>query len=794
MKFKIHLVPHTHWDREWYFTFDSSNVLLNNALNDLKHHKNQKWLIDGQWSLLDDYIKWNPNKKNIIKKLLRKKSITSGPLYSQPDVFNSQAETIFRNFEIGKNVADSFGIKQVKTAYLPDTFGFGENIPQIFNLSGITNFVFWRGLCQDQLDKSDHFIWEGPNNSKLKSFVLREGYYALGMYYPYNKNKLNKMKKNPNIFLGKVQKLISTMKVDGENSLILPLGGDQAPFMIDQNNFVNELNKISDKYEFILESSYDDYFKDKKINSKICGDLREPITGKIHRTITSSRYDIKKTFRNIEDSLYYLLEPLEIYYKQFDRNYDFENFKNENIMKPMLIAQTHDSLGGCNTDITNNHQMNRIERVNENIFSQIDLLIKKIIQERNIKEENIIIFNPAPFKTSLVQKKIIYSAVNKAINISNKNFSIFTIKSENISLNPNKPLYKQETIIIANNLKPLSFNVFNVAMSDDSKIKLTTKSIVQNYFEISKNVHFKLKLIEDNGDSYDFSPGKDIPLKLENVFLKKTSIKKIDIYILYGFINKSFFEVFASKINGNFEFEINLDNKLKNTKLSLIFPKNTKIKKSLNLTLTDFEYKDIPNNWEDKYQEYPANVGANDGLISFNGINILTSGTNEVFNHKDKMELTLFRTYDKVTKGNMEWRKTTSGLSWSEDSIDSQLQKKLTFHLGLYKSEPINSLNMFKYKPYIYKEQSRNFTANKMTKFVINNIINKQKKIITVDFCKDVFISSMRQNGKNIIVRAANMKNKNIKAIFKINNHAHGYDFKPYEIKLFTLNIKENYE
>lgn len=64
-KTKVHVIPHTHWDREWYFTTSRSKIYLakqvKEVLETLENNEDFKYyLLDAQASLLDDYLKWYP--------------------------------------------------------------------------------------------------------------------------------------------------------------------------------------------------------------------------------------------------------------------------------------------------------------------------------------------------------------------------------------------------------------------------------------------------------------------------------------------------------------------------------------------------------------------------------------------------------------------------------------------------------------------------------------------------------------------------------------------------------------
>lgn len=73
---KVHVVPHSHWDREWYFTTSRSKIYLMHDLKRVLELLEEKegydsFILDGQASLLDDYLKWRPQDKARIKKLVK---------------------------------------------------------------------------------------------------------------------------------------------------------------------------------------------------------------------------------------------------------------------------------------------------------------------------------------------------------------------------------------------------------------------------------------------------------------------------------------------------------------------------------------------------------------------------------------------------------------------------------------------------------------------------------------------------------------------------------------------------
>ena len=106
MKRKIHVIPHSHWDREWYFTTSRSKVYLmkdlGDVLNTLENDPEFKYfMVDAQGSLLDDYIKWRPQDKERISKLVNDGRLVIGPWYTQTDQLVISGESIVRNMYYG---------------------------------------------------------------------------------------------------------------------------------------------------------------------------------------------------------------------------------------------------------------------------------------------------------------------------------------------------------------------------------------------------------------------------------------------------------------------------------------------------------------------------------------------------------------------------------------------------------------------------------------------------------------------------------------------------------------------
>ncbi|MDQ6660104.1 MAG: hypothetical protein M3Z24_03970, partial [Chloroflexota bacterium] len=165
----IILVPHTHWDREWYQTFQRFRLRLVRAVDKLLNILDRDqdfsyFMLDGQTIVLDDYLEIRPEEEEHLKQYTRTGRILVGPWYVQPDEFLVSGESLIRNLQIGLQRAAEFG-KPMRIGYVPDSFGHIAQLPQILQGFGIDNAIFWRGVGAEA-EKSE-FYWAAPDGTTV---------------------------------------------------------------------------------------------------------------------------------------------------------------------------------------------------------------------------------------------------------------------------------------------------------------------------------------------------------------------------------------------------------------------------------------------------------------------------------------------------------------------------------------------------------------------------------------------------------------------------------------------------
>lgn len=177
---KLHVVSHTHWDREWYSTFQQFRqrlILLVDRLLDLMERNPdfRYFVLDGQAILVEDYLEIRPENRERLKALVQNGRIEIGPWYVLPDEFLVSGEALIRNLQIGHRVAGENG-GVMKVGYLPDSFGHIAQMPQILRGFNIDNFIFTRGLGDEQDRLGTEFLWIAPDGNRVLTICQLNGY------------------------------------------------------------------------------------------------------------------------------------------------------------------------------------------------------------------------------------------------------------------------------------------------------------------------------------------------------------------------------------------------------------------------------------------------------------------------------------------------------------------------------------------------------------------------------------------------------------------------------------------
>ncbi len=176
----LHVVSHTHWDREWYRTFQDFRFqmvhLLDRLLDLLEGDPDYRhFTLDGQTILLDDYLAIRPEAAPRVRRLVADGRLLVGPWYVLPDEFLEGPEALIRNLLFGRRACRRFGDlpqPMERVGYVPDPFGHVGQLPQIAFGFGMEALCFWRGVGQAPTE----FRWTAPDGTERLVLHLCNSY------------------------------------------------------------------------------------------------------------------------------------------------------------------------------------------------------------------------------------------------------------------------------------------------------------------------------------------------------------------------------------------------------------------------------------------------------------------------------------------------------------------------------------------------------------------------------------------------------------------------------------------
>ncbi|MGG5359174.1 MULTISPECIES: glycoside hydrolase family 38 C-terminal domain-containing protein [unclassified Enterococcus] len=704
MKKKVHVVNHTHWDREWYFTTMDAWMLSDNCfdevIEELERNPEAHFCLDGQTSILDDYLNLNPDQLENIKKLVANKQLAIGPWYTQTDAFFVNEESFIRNLMIGVRDSKRYG-QEMQIGYLPDTFGFNAQIPTILKNCGFDNLVFWRGINFKKHVSGPYFKWKGLGEKEIIAANLVDGYGTAAF-----------LKDTPEYLEERLLPAVKKIEsLTDSNELLIPAGGDQLDIIPDLPETLKSISEKTD-YEFI-PSSYEDflsYLRTQENLPEYEGEFREPCTTRVHKSIGSVRYDIKRTNYLIEEMLIKRVEPLMAI-----ANVHGIKISNELLIsawKKILEGHAHDSMGGCVSDAVADDILHRMKEAREIAEGIENYIVKRFSEKLDLSEKQVIVFNTTskPFDG---YKIIDFLTPTKNISLSNIEEAVilkeeyFQGKDNLLLETPEGPKYINEDpyyrlfVLAKVQIPSMGFVICDI---DEKEAELEglqenemTNSITNDTYKITvdgdcldlyKN---EIKLtdflqfedIGNEGDTYDFSPLKnDQPILLR---LKKHQIRKsslVEEMILEGTFDLP--KTLADRLKeegalGNLGLRLSIqlqkksdlirctlevENQLLSHRLRVKL--NTGIENNQSIASVPFGFirrnalTEEITNWHQNYVEYPIDLEPYDKSVSMENkqyhFSAFGKGIKEYQVQNGSLYLTLFASTSQLGKPNLTYR------------------------------------------------------------------------------------------------------------------------------------------
>jgi mannosylglycerate hydrolase len=379
VKKKVFIVPHTHWDREWYLPFQRFRYTLVQLIDELlRILKDQDYvfMLDGQTVVLEDYMEIQPENKQELLERIREGKISVGPWYLLPDEWLVGGESLIRNLEFGHNLGKDLDIPLMDIAYLPDQFGHTSGMPQLLgDLTNLKTAVLWRGVPPSLT--SIPFIWKSHESSNAS---------VHGVYLPHGYGNASMLPANYDEFTKAVNEKIAELEPFSPVPVYVLMNGSDHRF---PQPFAKEYARKMTGKDFDISISTLKKFIEELDNQVIdsaysrpvhSGEFRSPARAHMLQDTYSARIWIKQWNQKVEDLLIRQVEPIWAYLSSTAGLQYPAGFLRTS-WKWLLRNQPHDSICGCSVDQTHEEMKTRFswaESICEGALKEAEKSIHKV--------------------------------------------------------------------------------------------------------------------------------------------------------------------------------------------------------------------------------------------------------------------------------------------------------------------------------------------------------------------------------------------------------------------------------
>ncbi|MBM3253249.1 MAG: hypothetical protein FJZ16_03225, partial [Candidatus Omnitrophica bacterium] len=225
-KITVFTVPHTHWDREWYWPLAKFRghlvKMMDSLLDTLDSNPDFYFLLDGQTLLLLDYLEalplWSRKRaRERLRQHINSGRLLVGPWAVSPDTRLAE-ELFIRNALIARRIARQLDIppeRLMPIGYIPDSFGHPGQLPQVLTSLGIHRAMFWRGLNIQPEELRQLNAWSAQTGERVLVHWFLPGGYGNATFL--SKNSITPFQHLLRIIIEKISRLLTIFKPSSSN-------------------------------------------------------------------------------------------------------------------------------------------------------------------------------------------------------------------------------------------------------------------------------------------------------------------------------------------------------------------------------------------------------------------------------------------------------------------------------------------------------------------------------------------------------------------------------------------------
>jgi len=390
----LHVISHTHWDREWYQSFQAYRRRLvyqmDKLMDLLEQRDDYKYFhIDGQTCPIQDYLEIRPENRDRLVRHIQSGRILIGPWFVMPDEFLVSGESLVRNLALGHRICAQFGVDPTPIGYVTDIFGHCSQLPQILSGFGIGSVLLHRGVDTTRSEMA----WEGPDGTVvlLVRIYPHTGYNDILSLRGQGEDAVREYERRK-LALASVPVL---MGMDGN---------DHTPAQWDLPEEIRRLNGLFSEIECIhssipaylddLHQALGEGWREKLV--KVKGELRLPAREGSWNDVVQGSGSSWLPLKQANDSAEWLLsrvaDPLDAF--AVVQGGDSDTVFLDLAWKYLLLNHPHDSIVGCSIDQVHKDMICRFDQCRMIASDSVSQSIQEIadrIDTSNVEASELVV-------------------------------------------------------------------------------------------------------------------------------------------------------------------------------------------------------------------------------------------------------------------------------------------------------------------------------------------------------------------------------------------------------------------
>jgi alpha-mannosidase len=555
-------VSHTHWDREWYRTFEDFRGRLVDAVDRVLDlcalDDGYRFLLDGQTIALEDYAEIRPGRIAELRTRIGEGRMAIGPWYVQPDSLLPGGEAHVRNLLLGRTAGEVFGPVS-RIAYTPDSFGHPAQFPQLFAGFGLRAFVYWRGHGNEIDGLPAEWNWVAPDGTALLACHLGRGYFSAAL------DPANDLDQAAEASSERARALADRSR---SNAILLMNGLDHQPPDPRSSSLAEAIAK---KTGFRVERALLEDFVDAVETSAVprldwSGELTGARVAPLLPGVWSTRTWIKLANRAAETELTGWAEPFAALSARLGGTDERPALRRA--WRTLLPNQAHDSICGCSRDEVHEQMRGRFDSALELARETVARSLAQLAGNPERRppwsvDWDVAVFNPSPYPRTdrvrvpldphpwmttaprpedMLHPVLTLELTQTSYTADQQPARVLPAQTGRVTLVPDRPGIDVE--FVAENIPALGWKRVSLRRSDEEIVEDRQSvaaghpdaSIEGGELSVAVNETGTIRMrragqtfdgllgvedVGDRGDSYDFDPAGEDDVRVEDVEVER---------------------------------------------------------------------------------------------------------------------------------------------------------------------------------------------------------------------------------------------------------------------------------